>query len=75
MKRRGKPWPEIGKFITARCVEAPYSASAGTLTSPIDRARRVGGGIGHVPIVAFDERDDPMRYRWWVARRSNPTAA
>ena len=36
MKRRGNRWPEIGKLRTARWVEAPYSASAGTSISPIE---------------------------------------
>jgi hypothetical protein len=30
-----RPEPEIGKFSTARCVCAAYSASFGTRTSPI----------------------------------------
>ena len=30
-----RPDPEIGKFSTARCVCAPYSASMGTRTSPM----------------------------------------
>ena len=35
-------WPEIGKLRTARWVEAPYSASAGTSISPIEsRSTRV----------------------------------
>ena len=35
-KRRGKRWPEIGKLRTARWVEAPYRASAGTSSSPME---------------------------------------
>src|SRR5690606_12160939 len=35
MWRDSSPLPEIGKFSTARCVWARYSASAGTRTSPI----------------------------------------
>ena len=31
----GTGWPETGKFSTARCVEAPHSASAGICISPI----------------------------------------
>ena len=34
--RAGSGWPEIGKLRTARWVEAPYSASAGTAISPIE---------------------------------------
>src|SRR5690348_8288693 len=42
MNRRGNRCPEIGKLMTARCVEAPYSASAGTSMSPIEsRSTRV----------------------------------
>ena len=36
MNPRGIRWPEIGKFRTARWVDAPYSASAGTAISPIE---------------------------------------
>ena len=36
MNGRGNRWPEIGKLRTARWVEAPYSASAGTSISPIE---------------------------------------
>ena len=35
MNWRGMVKPEIGKLSTARCVCAPYSASAGTLSSPM----------------------------------------
>ena len=35
MNSRGIGMPEIGKFCTARCVVAPYSASAGTCSSPM----------------------------------------
>ena len=35
MKMRGKRKSLMGKFSTARCVWAPYSASTGTLTSPM----------------------------------------
>ena len=43
-KRRGIGWPEIGKLRTARCVDAPYRASAGTSTSPMEsRSIRVAG--------------------------------
>ncbi len=35
-------WPEIGKLSTARWVEAPYMASAGTSISPMEsRSMRV----------------------------------
>ena len=30
-----RPWPDTGKFSTARCVCAPHRAEAGTRTSPI----------------------------------------
>ena len=36
MKAGGMGRPEIGKLRTARWVEAPYSASAGTAISPIE---------------------------------------
>ena len=54
MNRRGKRWPEIGKFRTARWVEAPYSASTGTSISPIEsRSMRVSPALDVVmaPIV------------------------
>src|SRR5437773_2269609 len=35
MNARGKRRPLMGKFSTARCVWAPYSASPGTRTSPM----------------------------------------
>ncbi len=42
MNRRGNRSPEIGKLSTARWVEAPYKASAGTAISPIEsRSMRV----------------------------------
>ena len=42
MKRRGIGNPEIGKFCTARCVCAAYSAPAGTSSSPmLSRSMRV----------------------------------
>ena len=44
MNARGNRLPEIGKLRTARCVEAPYRASAGTSISPIEsRSIRVAG--------------------------------
>ena len=44
MNGRGKRCPEIGKLRTARWVEAPYNASAGTAISPIEsRSIRVAG--------------------------------
>ena len=43
-KRRGKRSPLTGKFATARAVEAPHNASAGTATSPSESRRvRVAG--------------------------------
>ena len=49
MNPRGKRWPEIGKFRTARWVEAPYSASTGTSISPIEsRSILVAGREGSV---------------------------
>jgi hypothetical protein len=43
----GIGWPEIGKLSTARWVEAPYSASAGTAISPIEsRSIRVAARSG-----------------------------
>ena len=52
MNGRGSGWPEIGKLRTARWVEAPYRASAGTSISPIEsRSMRVAPGavrrVGH----------------------------
>ena len=42
MNPRGIGWPLIGKLRTARWVEAPYRASAGTAISPIEsRSMRV----------------------------------
>ena len=51
MNRRGNRWPEIGKFRTARCVDAPYSASAGTSISPIESrsVRVVRGSLSVMP--------------------------
>ncbi len=44
---RGIGSPEIGKFMTARWVEAPYRASTGTSISPIEsRSMRVPGVVG-----------------------------
>ncbi len=48
-KRRGSRGPEIGKLRTARWVEAPYRASAGTSISPIEsRSMRVAGRASSV---------------------------
>src|SRR5687767_10120223 len=48
--RRGKRCPEIGKFSTARAVVAPYSASSGTWTSPIESCTvRIGSPSSHAP--------------------------
>src|SRR4051812_42316675 len=42
--RPGSGVPEMGKLSTARCVDAPYSASSGTAISPIEsRSIRVPG--------------------------------
>ena len=42
--RRGMRCPEMGKLRTARCVDAPYRASAGTSISPMEsRSIRVAG--------------------------------
>ena len=43
---RGKRSPLIGKFSTARCVDAPQSASAGTCISPSEsRSMRVFSAV------------------------------
>jgi hypothetical protein len=54
MNGRGNRCPEIGKFRTARCVDAPYRASAGTSISPIEsRSVRVGRvTFGPVSVMA-----------------------
>ena len=50
--RRGSGVPEIGKFRTARWVEAPYSASAGTSISPMEsRSIRVAGDPAGVSLL------------------------
>ena len=54
MKRRGNRWPEIGKLRTARCVDAPYSASAGTSISPIEsRSIRVAPPVDRSSCTAI----------------------
>ena len=49
MNDRGKPRPLIGKFNTARMVDAPYRASAGTSISPIESRSILT--LGRVDIV------------------------
>jgi len=49
MIRLGIRCPEMGKLRTARWVEAPHRASAGTSISPMEsRSIRVGEGVGLV---------------------------
>ena len=50
-KRAGRPVPEIGKLRTARWVEAPYRASAGTSISPIESRSDAGRPRGSVSVM------------------------
>src|SRR5690606_8761119 len=54
MNRREKRMPLMGKFSTARCVCAAYSASAGTFISPsesfsIRNSSDIGDRVGVMP--------------------------
>src|SRR5918911_4509348 len=63
-KRRGNGCPEIGKLSTARWVEAPYNASSGTCTSPIEsRSVRVGprGVVGTARLYGSAPRRSVFR--------------
>src|SRR3954468_11564199 len=62
MNPRSNRYPEIGKFKTARCVEAPYSAESDTSMAPMEScsmredmpprfANGSGGGEGGSEIV------------------------
>ena len=74
MNRRGNRSPEIGKLRTARWVEAPYRASAGTRPSrPSSRARC---GCAAAPVVAGHRVGRPAgpAYRLEVTPEPDPQA-
>ncbi len=54
--------PEIGKFSTARWVWAPYRASIGTFTSPIESCsvRNAGWGVGAELVMAPNLAPGPI---------------
>ena len=73
-KRRGIRWPEIGKLRTARWVEAPYRASAGTSISPMEsRSMRVAG-VGVVSVLMAPMVVRPALGTGRMARRAGPMA-
>jgi hypothetical protein len=65
MNGRVNRYPEIGKFSTARCVDAPHNALAGTVIGPIESfSIRVASGMTILPsqrIVSKKQRRNEIR--------------